>query len=417
MIAEIVSVGSELLLGQITDTNCVDLARALAESGVSCLRRQTVGDNRERLAESLRLALGRADIVITIGGLGPTEDDLTREGIADAIGEELVEDPSLAEEIRTLFERRGLKWLDTQRRQAMLPLCGRALPNPNGTAPGLICEKSGKAIIAMPGPRGEFLPMLENHVRPYLEKHGEGRRIRSRVLRLCGIGESMAEELVRPLLRNENPTLAPLAHLGEVHLRMTAQAATEAEALALLNSFEPKVRECLGDVVFGTDDITLEAAVVEMLREEGKSLAVAESCTGGLLGGRFTSVPGSSDVFIGGFITYRNQMKVRMLGVPEDLLQSHGAVSEECALAMAEGARRTAASDLALSITGIAGPDGGTEEKPVGLVYIAVVDASGARAFRNQFLGGREDVRRRSTQFALTLLRKTLLAGSVEGLK
>lgn len=411
MTAEIVSVGTELLLGQITDTNAVSLSQALAEAGIACRHRHTVGDNLDRLVAVLQHSLRNADIVITIGGLGPTEDDLTREGISAALEDPLVEDATIAEHLKQLFTQRGIPWLDRQLHQAMRPENSRAVPNPNGTAPGLICEKDGKVVIAMPGPRGEFIPMLNEQIRPYLETLGGGDRIRSRVVKTCGMGESSVEEKVRPLLQGENPTVAPLAHLGEVHLRITGRSPNAAELDSQLNEMEARIRGSLGDSVFGVDDDTLESAVLQMLRERGETVSVAESCTGGLLGGRLTSVPGSSDVFMGGFITYSNEMKVRMLGVPTQILETSGAVSEECAREMAVGCRFETESDWAVSITGIAGPDGGTPEKPVGLVYIGVADAFGTVVVRNHFIGTREDVRRRSTQAALTLLRRTILRG------
>lgn len=409
MNAEIVSVGTELLLGQIVDSHAPVLGRKLAEIGIGCTHRQTVGDNLQRLTDALRLARSRADVVITIGGLGPTEDDLTREGIAAAFDTPLVHDPSIEHGLRTLFETRGLRWVDSQLRQAMKPEGAEVIPNPNGTAPGLWLERDGKIAIAMPGPRGEFGPMLENHVLPRLGRLSAGVRIASRVLRVVGIGESVVEDMVRPLLRSGNPTIAPLAHLGEVHLRITARSADPDEIVRLLDGAEKELRERLRDAVYGVDDTTLQEALIAMLRERGETLACAESCTGGGLGAAITEVSGSSDVFVGGFITYSNELKKKMLGVPEEVLRQYGAVSEECAEAMATGARAATGATWALSITGIAGPTGGTEEKPVGLVFVGIAGPEGAEVHRHRFLGEREDVRRRSRQAALTLLRKKLL--------
>jgi nicotinamide-nucleotide amidase len=411
MIAEIVSVGTELLLGQITDTNAVAAATCLAEVGISCLRRQTVGDNLSRVTDVLREALARSDIVITIGGLGPTEDDLTREGISAALDDPLIEDPVLIEQLKELFKIRGYTWINTQLRQAMRPACARPLPNPNGTAPGLICEKDGKIVIALPGPRHEFVPMLHDHVRPFLASRGGGVKIVSRVVRIAGLGESIVEDRLRELLKNENPTVAPLAKPGDVHIRLTASASSDAEIGKLLDGMEAKVRGILGDAVYGLDDTTLEAAVNELLRERDQTLTCAESCTGGGFAERITSIPGSSDIFFGGFVTYSNGMKVNMIGVTETILKEFGAVSEQCARAMAEGAMRETRANWSVAITGIAGPGGGTAGKPVGLVYIAVADGKDTAVSRHVFPGKRDIVRLRSTQHALTMLRRAILDG------
>ncbi|MCO5296454.1 MAG: competence/damage-inducible protein A [Fimbriimonadaceae bacterium] len=406
MTAEIVSVGTELLMGQIADTNAQALGRMLPELGISHHFRQTVGDNLGRLTEALRLALGRSDIVFTIGGLGPTEDDLTRDGIAAALGVELVHDPEIEAGIRKIFEDRRLKWTESQRRQAMRPACAEALANPNGTAPGLFCRLGGKIVVAMPGPKGEFGPMLAL-VRDRL---GTGDSvIHSRILRVAGMGESAVEDRIRAELASANPSVAPYAKPGEVHLRLTARAASTAEADAMLDPLEERIRGLLGDAVFGVDDQTLESVVLAMLREAGQTLAVAESCTGGGLGARLTSVPGASDVFLGGVITYANEAKARLLDVPLPVLEGAGAVSEECAEAMAAGARGSLGADWAVSITGIAGPDGGTEAKPVGTVWIAIAGPGRTKAHEFQFRGTREDIRGRSSQMALTLLRRALL--------
>lgn len=406
MTAEIVSVGTELLMGQIADTNAQALGRVLPELGIAHHCRQTVGDNLSRLTEALRLALSRSDIVFTIGGLGPTEDDLTRDGIAAALGVRLVHDPSIEAGIRRIFDDRRFTWTESQARQAMRPECAEAIENPNGTAPGLICRLDGKVVIALPGPKGEFVPMLDR-VRILL---GTGESvIHSRILRVAGMGESAVEERIRGELSGTNPSVAPYAKPGEVHLRLTAGAADTAAANALLDPLETRIREALGDAVFGVDDQTLESVVLEMLRARGETLAVAESCTGGGLGARLTSVAGASDVFLGGVISYANSAKTDLLGVPEAVLEASGAVSPECALAMASGARRALSASWGVSITGIAGPGGGTPEKPVGLVYIGVEGPEQAKAHEFKFRGTREDIRGRSTQLALTLLRRVLL--------
>jgi nicotinamide-nucleotide amidase len=409
--AEIVSVGTELLLGQIEDTNATAAARVLAEAGVTCQRRQTVGDNLDRLTEAVRQALSRADLVLTIGGLGPTEDDLTREAIAAALEVPLETDDELLARLQESVQARGVPWVHSLARQALRPTGSRVLPNAIGTAVGFICEKGRKAVTALPGPPREFSAMLDEHVRPYLATRGGGVRIVSRVLRVAGMGESLMEEKVRPLLGSGNPTLAPLAKSGEAHLRITARGEDEITIRHLLDDMEGEVRARLGDVVYGVDEETLEACVLSLLRDRKVTLATAESCTGGLLGGRLTSVPGSSDVYLGGYVTYSNEMKLRALGVAERLLREHGAASEECARAMAEGARRATGADWAVSVTGIAGPTGGTPEKPVGLVFVGLADEAASVATQHRFGGDREAVRHRSTQAALALLRKAVLSG------
>jgi len=411
MRAEIVSVGTELLLGQIADTNAQHLGQLLPQLGIEHTNRQTVGDNLGRLEEALRLALSRADVVFTIGGLGPTEDDLTREGIARALDDELVRDPSIEATLKEIFERRQANWVDSQLRQADRPSCARPIPNPNGTAPGLICEKGGKVVIALPGPKGEFVPMAEGPVRDYLAKLATGGVIASRLLRVCGIGEAALEQSIRHLLTSTNPTVAPYAKVGEVHLRLTASAPTREEALRLIEPVELEIRSIVGQAAYGIDDQTLESVVIDLLRSKGLTLAVAESCTGGGLGARITSVPGSSDVFVGGFLTYSNETKMRLLGVSPELFEEGGpgAVSEDCASEMAVGAALALGADCAVSITGIAGPGGGSDEKPVGTVYIGVARTGWVSSERYLFRGDRAAIRERSVQWALICLREALL--------
>lgn len=410
MTAEIVSVGTELLLGQIVDTDAPHLAAVLPEYGIACRRRQTVGDNLERATQALTEALARADLVFTIGGLGPTEDDLTREAIAAALELPLVDDDLLAERLRKLFALRKLPWTASQLRQCRYPEGARPIENPNGTAPGLICPKGEKTIIALPGPRSEFEPMVEGPIRAFLADLPSDGVLVSRMIRTCGIGESMVEEKIRHLIHGENPTVAPYAHPGEVTLRITARAPSREEGERLIEPVQREIEAMLGSAVYGYDETTLEAAVIDLLRTRQESLAVAESCTGGGLGARITSVAGSSDVFIGGAISYANAVKQELLGVSERTLDRYGAVSEPTAREMAEGARHTFGADWAVSITGIAGPGGGTPEKPVGLVFIGVAGPDGTAVEEQCFRGSRENVRQRSAQFALIQLRGRLIA-------
>jgi nicotinamide-nucleotide amidase len=410
MRAEIVSVGTELLMGQITDTNAVAMSRSLAELGISLYRRTTVGDNHDRLLSALQAALQENDIVLTIGGLGPTEDDITRDVLAEAMGDPLHLDEGIAEILRRFFAERNVQITESNLRQAMVPVYGRSLDNPNGTAPGLLFEKNGKIGISLPGPPSEFLPMLANHVVPYLrQKTGGARTIRSKTVRVCGIGEGNAEDKIRDLLRDERVTIAPYAKTGEVHFRVSCLTDDVAEADKLIEARISLMRERLGDHIYGFDEQTLEDAIVGLLKRLGKTVAVAESCTGGLLASRITSVPGCSAVFPGGVVSYSNEAKIRFLGVSSVVLQEHGAVSQITAEEMARNVRIRFNADYGISITGIAGPDGGSEEKPVGMVWIAISDKERTDAYATRQMGGRADIRYRSSQTALTLLRDKLL--------
>lgn len=414
MIAEVVSIGTELLLGQIVDTDAVYLAQQLSALGVSVYHRATVGDNLERAVATVKQAVSRADLVLLIGGLGPTMDDLTRDVMAQVMDAPLARDPNIAAALTDYLAQRGHPMVETVLRQADVPAGARALPNANGTAPGLLLEKSGKIVVALPGPPNELIPLFEAEVYPFLRERtgGEKQVIRSRVLRIVGMGESLVEERVRDLMQDANPSVAPYAKTGEVHLRVTAKAATEDAADALTRARADLLRERLGEVVYGEDETTLEAAVVALLAKRRKTVATAESCTGGLLAGRITEVPGSSVVFHTGVVTYANESKVDLLKVPQALLAAVGAVSPQVASAMAERVRELAGSDYALSITGIAGPGGGTPDKPVGLVYIGFADGETVTAEKHQFGGVRADVRLRSTQTALNRLRLALLKTS-----
>ena len=414
MRAEIISVGTELLLGQIVDTNAPFLSRALSALGIDVFYRVTVGDNTARLAETLERALSRADLVITIGGLGPTQDDLTKETIAEVLGEPMVIDPESEKVIRAFFERRGLPIAQSNLKQALKPESGSAIPNSVGTAPGTIVDKNGKIVIALPGPPSEFVPMVEKSVIPYLSHKISGARtvIVSRSLRIVGIGESAAEEKVKDLLATTNPTLAPYAKSGECELRITAKAADEETARTMIAGLEQQVRERLGDFIYGVDEDTLESVVVHMLVERKLKFALAESCTGGLVSHRVTNVPGSSDTFLAGLVSYSNAAKTKFLGVTEEMLHEHGAVSPEVAHVMAEGAAARTGADIAVGITGIAGPGGGSPRKPVGLVYIGLKTPEGTEVSKNLFAGSRQEIKLRASQVALNLVRMHLIRDS-----
>jgi nicotinamide-nucleotide amidase len=410
MNAEIISVGTELLLGQILDTHAPAMARILADCGISCTHRQTVGDNRERLLQVLQQALGRADIVVTIGGLGPTADDLTRDAIASALGDELRRDHDMEEKLRNIFRLRNLTWVDSNLRQAECPTCGEFIDNPNGTAPGLICQKDGKHVIALPGPRPEFVPMAEGPVREYLMHLQPGQVIHSRTLRVCGMGESAVEDRIADLLESSNPTVAPYAHTAEVHLRLTARAESREAADRLIDPLHHAIAERLGNAIYGTDETTLEEAVVQLLSKSNLTTAVAESMTGGGLGERLTNVAGAGDAFLGGVITYDVSVKTKLLDVDQELVKEFGPVSSQCAEAMAVNVREKVGANFGISITGNAGPTSDVDGKPVGLTFIGIAGADKVGASEFRFRGSREQIRARATQAALVLLRENLLS-------
>lgn len=409
-----VSIGTELLLGQVVDTNAAYLARKLSEVGYDAYFRQTVGDNHRRAVQAVALALERADVVLISGGLGPTEDDVTREVVAAVVGAPLEESPEALDQVEAYFRRARREMLPVQRRQALVPRGARIIPNPVGSAPGFAWEGHQRAVVALPGVPAELRAMTETWVVPYLRElarsRGERAVVFSRVLRFAGIGEAALEQRLVDLLHGRaNPTLATYAGTGEVSLRITARAADEPAARALVEPVERAVLERVGEFCYGFDGDTLESVVVQLLGRRAWKLAVAESCTGGLVGDRLTNVPGVSAYLLEDVVAYSNDAKVRRLGVDPHLIADHGAVSEACALAMAEGVRRTAGADVGLAVTGIAGPGGGSAEKPVGLVYVAAAWPGGARAERHHFAGDRWQVKQRAAVAALWLLRRCLV--------
>jgi nicotinamide-nucleotide amidase len=408
MTAEIVSVGTELLLGQIIDTHAPTMARILAECGIACKHRATVGDNLDRIVETLRQALSRADVVVTIGGLGPTSDDLTRDAIAVAMDDTLETVEEIEQKLRRWFAQNGYQWVESNARQAQKPTCAEIIPNPNGTAPGLVCRKNGKTVFALPGPRGEFDPMAYDQVKPMLETLGGQSVIHSRVLRVIGVGESSVEEKIQHLMDAENPTVAPYAQTGEVHLRITAKSNSKEEAEALIDPVEQQVRAALGDAVYGTDLTDLESALIQLLTARGETLAVAESMTGGGLGKRLTSIEGASNAFRGGVLVYNAQVKDALLGIGP-IVDEFGPVSEECAKAMAESIRNKLNTTYAISITGNAGATSDTGGKPRGRVYIGIVTPHGTSVHESSFRGIRDDIRTRAEQVALMRLRELVL--------
>lgn len=407
MNAEIIAVGTELLLGDIVNTNAQYLSQQLAAYGVDVFSECVVGDHPGRLKDAIRTALSRADWLILTGGLGPTADDLTRETTAELLGRPLHFSETVWSGIADYFEKRDRVPTETNRRQAMVPEGADILENRCGTAPGLHLKQGARHIILLPGPPREMRAMFEQEVAPLLARE-TGCVLRSRVLRVFGMGESEAAECAAELLDDQNPTVAPYAKEGEMLFRITAKAATEGEAEALIDPVEAALRSRIGDVVYGMGETDLQTVTVQKLLEHKLTVATAESCTGGGLASAITDVAGASDVFRTGIVAYHNETKTRLLGVPADLLETHGAVSPEVACAMAEGAARTAGADIGVGITGIAGPGGGTAAKPVGLVYIGVCFRGEARAYPFRFAGTREQNRKSAVKHALNLIRKTV---------
>ena len=403
MIAEIISTGTELLLGQIVNTNAQYLARKLNESGFDVLYQSTVGDNSRRMTAVIAHALKRADMVITTGGLGPTRGDITKEVSAELLGLPLfLHEPSAAR-IRKLFANRGMPMPENNLRQAMMPEGAIVVDNDRGTAPGVIIENGTKTIIHLPGPPHEMQWMFETAIVPYFRRRfGSETVIMSRVLRTFGVGESaLAERIDDFVIAQSNPTIALLARDGEIHLRLTAKSQSEQEAVKSIQKLEQELRQRIGDVVFGVDDETIEQVVGRRLAEHSLTVSVAESCTGGLVTSRLTDIPGSSQYLIGSLVAYNNQIKAAMLGVPEQTISEHGAVSEETAIAMATQVREKFGTDIGVGITGIAGPDGATPTKPIGLVFISLADHKGARCVKYQFNGQRTAIKQRSASAAL----------------
>ena len=408
--AEIIAIGSELLAPDRADTNSLWLTEKLNSIGIEVKLKTIVGDDDARLEETIRDAVKRSGCVITTGGLGPTEDDITRKVAARALGRRLLLDDALLEGIRHRFESFGLTMPERNSRQAMVIDGAAVLENPNGTAPGLFIEHQSTAVALLPGPPREMKPMFENHVQPRLaEKAGHVRVVR-RVLRVAGIGESAVDEKIAPIYtRYDNPQTTILFNQSEIEIQLTARGRTEADAELLLDKLSGELEERLGHAIFAFRGEKMEEVVGLRLTVGGYTLAVAESCTGGLIAQRLTEVAGSSKYFVEGVVAYSNDAKTRTLGVEPILLLEHGAVSAAVAEAMAEGVRERAATDFGLSVTGIAGPSGGTEEKPVGLVYIALASEIGTEHRKFTLPGDRHLIRWRASQAALDLLRRRLI--------
>ena len=391
MNCEIIGVGTELLLGDIVNTDAQYLARELAAMGIIIHYQEVVGDNPERMRACISTAVSRSNLVILTGGLGPTADDLTKEISCEVMGAELVLDESILEKIRSYFSSKGIVMPENNAKQAYVPKDGVVFENRNGTAPGCAVEKNGKIVIMLPGPPRELKPMFENEVKPYLAQKTGG-TILSKQVRTFGIGESDMALRVAELMDGSNPTVAPYAKDGEALLRVTAKAQSEQEACDMCDKVIEQIKEKIGGYIYSTDSMNLEQTAVKLLKEQGKKIALAESCTGGYIAKRITDVSGSSEVFEYGVVSYSNNVKQHLLGVKTETLEKYTEVSSQCAAEMAQGVRMLSGADIGISVTGIAGPSGGSEDKPVGLAYIGISHEKGTHV-REIRTGKKEDSR------------------------
>lgn len=411
MKAEIIAIGTELLLGDILNSNAKFLSQELAMLGIDVYRQTVVGDNEKRIIEAFDSAFEKCDLVITTGGLGPTKDDLTKETAAKYLKKELILHEKSYKFIEEYFRKNGRELSESNKKQAYFPADAIVLDNICGTAPGAIMTGEGnKTIIVLPGPPREMVPMFKNGVEPYLQKFNENILV-SKVLRIVGIGEGHMAEMIGDIIDQQtNPTVAPYAKEADVTLRLTAKAKSKEEADSLIKPVEDKIRQKLGDNIYGEGETTLANVIVNMLLDKQLTIGVAESCTGGLISSELVSCAGVSSVFLEGAITYSNEAKVRTLNVSKDTLERFGAVSEETAREMAEGIRLRAGTRIGIATTGIAGPDGGSEEKPVGLVYVGLSVDGNVKVKKFNFQGDRNKIRTRSTMNALDWLRREILS-------
>ena len=410
MKAEIIAVGTEILLGDIVNTNAQFLARELASIGIEVYNQRVIGDNEKRLLNAFEEAFKSCDVVITTGGLGPTEDDLTKETACKYMNLESEIHEKSYEELKKFYDRQGREMPKNNLKKVYFPKEAIVLDNPNGTAPGAILQKDNKIIIVLPGPPKEMKPMYLNHVKEFLSSKGNG-VIKSKVLRILGIGESGAAEKISDIIEaGVNPTIAPYAKEDDVLFRVTAKAENEAEALKLIEPVANKIVDRMGIDYYGEgEETTIEEVVAKLLIEKNIKIATAESCTGGMIASRLISYPGVSEVFLEGAVTYSNEAKMRTLNVKKETLDEFGAVSSQTAEEMAIGIAKRAGADISVVTTGIAGPGGGTKDKPVGLVYIGVYYKGNVNAYRYIFNGNRDKVRNRATVKALDLVRREVL--------
>ncbi len=405
MKAELIFTGTELLLGQILNTNALYLSRELAALGIDLYRITTVGDNRLRIRDAIVEAARNSDVVIINGGLGPTEDDQTREALVEACGvREVIHQPTL-DKINDYVRVRNRTPLQSNEKVAKVPEGAQVFVNSSGSAPGSVLEKEGTAYVLTPGPPHELMSIFEEHLRDWLKRRFQlNEVIRSKVFKVVGIGESSAEERIRDLINSPNPTVAPTVKRGEIHFRVTAKAPSDVQAADLIAGMERRFMDELGDFTYGSDQDNLEGVIGALLREKGLTVSCAESCTGGLLTSALTDVPGSSDYLEFSAVTYANRWKEEFLDVPQEILFKRGAVSREAVKCMAEGIRKKTGADIGLAVSGIAGPGGGTLEKPVGLVYLGLAMEEGTWSRKQMYSGGRKVIKELSARGALVLL-------------
>jgi nicotinamide-nucleotide amidase len=407
--AEIIAIGSEMLTPFRLDTNSLWLTERLNAMGIEVKLKTVVGDDEARLEETIGDAMKRSEIVISTGGLGPTEDDITRKIFARVLNRELIQDDAILEKIKALFARRNMPMPEINIRQALVMQGAQILENNNGTAPGQMLTEGKCTVVMLPGPPREMKPIFDAWVAPVLKLRVGELLIMRRTLSIFGLTESAVDEMASPIYTQyKNPSTTILFKDGQIELHLTAQAPNEAEILKLLDDLGGRLDAALGEYVFSRNNETIEGVVGQLLKMRGHTLATAESCTGGLLAGRITEVPGSSEYFLEGVVSYSNEAKVDLLGVPKELIEAHGAVSEEVAAAMAQGIRKRAGSTFGIGVTGIAGPGGGSEEKPVGLVYIALADDSQTTTRKFIFPGDRQFIRTLSVNAALDMVRRRL---------
>lgn len=412
MNAELIAVGSELLMGQIANTDAQYITSRLSSLGVNVHFHTVVGDNRSRLTEALKIAFSRSECVILTGGLGPTYDDMTKETVASFFNLPLSYDERALKELTEYFNKRGKAMTPSNKKQALIPDDSTVLYNEYGTAPGCIIEKNGKIAAMLPGPPREMRPMFDKYLYPYF-KEKTGSAVFSEYLHLFGIGEAEAESKISGLTESENPTVAPYVSIGETVLRISAFAATEKEASLMTGKMKNKIYSLLGEWIYAEGiGASLPSTVLKLLTEKKLKLAAAESCTGGMVSGAITDLPGASEVFIYGAVTYANSAKMSALSVSGETLKKYGAVSDETAIEMARGVRLAAKSDIGVSTTGIAGPGGGTQDKPVGTVHIAISTKKGDKALKLFIPGDRARVRKTAVLNVYDLIRRTILSGN-----
>ncbi|WP_026885251.1 competence/damage-inducible protein A [Clostridium beijerinckii] len=409
MKAEIIAIGTEILLGDIINSNAQYLAQELAALGIDMYYQQVVGDNERRVMHAFDEAYSRSDIIITTGGLGPTDDDIRKEVAAKYFNKKLIQDSDSIEKIRNYFKFRERTMTENNLKQGLIPEGAIIINNDNGTAPGVIIEEDNKIMIILPGPPKEMKPMFEESIKPYLQEKSDSILV-SRVINILGIGESAVAEEIKDLIDTQtNPTIAPYAKDVGVMLRITAKAETKDEALKLIEPIEVEIKNRLGDNVYATEDASIEEVVAKLLIEKKLTISTAESCTGGMIASSLINYPGISEVFLEGAVTYSNEAKHNRLGVNNDTLNKYGAVSEETAREMAIGIAKTSKTDVSIVTTGIAGPEGGTLEKPVGLVFIGVYVQGKVTVQRCLFKGDRNKVRLQATIKGLDMLRRILI--------